>query len=141
MLHANIDVGSYAWARQGFEFSSKADAVRDIRPRLLKEIDREQREVDQLTQELNGIPEGPEKYSLLERRKKIEGVLEKADALYEHFHVDSPHFPTPKEISELGRPIGLPSEEMRKLTWLGKNVLMERGKNISWAGFKRLDDD
>ncbi|MQY31464.1 putative T7SS-secreted protein [Nocardia aurantia] len=139
LLRANIDVGSYAWARQGFEFQNGEEAARTIRPRLGNEIRREQMNLDQLRLEVATAPNGPEKIALQKKIRDVEQVIKDAKTLHKNFEVGSPHFTTPKQITELGRPVGIPPEQLRKMTWLGKNVFLDPVENISWHGIKRMN--
>lgn len=136
-LRANIDVGSYAWARQDFDFANPQQAVEKIRPRLRKEIVNARREVEQLGRERDSLPEGPDKKALSDRIDGLKSAIDDAEDLREGFYVGSPDFPTPKQIADLGRPPGLLPEQSRDLSWLGKRVFMEPGvKNIYWHGVK-----
>lgn len=137
ILRANIDVGSYAWARQGFDFANQHDAVRTIRGRLNREIngmrdDLQQLELDQAQQ-----------YDA-ERARKIEEIgrtLEKAEEIFRRFYVGAADFPRPAEIAELGRPETLRPGESRELWWPGKRVFMEPGVKISWHGVKKMQEE
>ncbi|MCX4092710.1 putative T7SS-secreted protein [Nocardia sp. alder85J] len=138
-LKANIDVGSYAWARQGFEFLYEDQAVQYIRPRLREEITTERGNLSQLMRESKSLPAGPEKSALNKGIEDLTKVITKSEALLKNFQVGSPRFPTAKEISELGRPNGFSSEQLRELTWLGKRVLMRPGGEVHWHGVKKFD--
>ncbi|GAA0505820.1 putative T7SS-secreted protein [Saccharopolyspora thermophila] len=139
-LLANIDVGSYAWARQGYEFASQSEAVSDILPRLRNEIARAEDELNGLRQGLH--QPGVDADTLRREIITWEQTLKDARDVEARFFEGSDRFPTPREISELGRPKDLESRESRDLQWLGKNVLLgtdERtGTTVRWNGVKRL---
>ncbi|MEV5651604.1 toxin glutamine deamidase domain-containing protein [Nocardia sp. NPDC052254] len=134
MLRANIDVGSYAWARQGFEFRIQQQACADVRPNLNREISRMRLELQQLQQEQAHLPE----HERTPRIGELEGVLEKADEIMSRFVVGDSNFPTPLEISVLGRPDDLSPGESRDLMWPGKRVFLEPEGKVAWHGVKKI---
>ncbi|MFF0452476.1 toxin glutamine deamidase domain-containing protein [Nocardia africana] len=137
MLRANIDVGSYAWARQGFEFANQQAAVNDILPRLNREVRRMRADLAQLEREQAPLPDDA-------RDRKVEelgNLLRESERIVERFKVGSPAFPTPAEIAKLGRPEGLQPGESRELSWPGKRVFMEPGVRISWHGVKKMQEE
>lgn len=138
VLRANIDVGSYAWARQGYEFDNHQEAVERILPRLKSGIARTEREIDEMRQEVASLQSGPERESLERKISFLGTELFVAHDIVSRFHLGSKDFPTPKEISDLGRPAGVDSGDLRDQWWLGKRVFMEPGKVIGWQGRKRL---
>jgi len=99
-LTANIDVGGYAWASHGYDFADEESAQR-IANRLMERLDGAPPEVQRGAREL----------------------LSRFDRPF-----GSDGFPTPFEISRLGRDPGATS-------WLGKDVLL----NSAWEGVKWLD--
>lgn len=133
-LVANIDVGSYAWARQGFEFADQAEAVEVIRPRLENELSNASGEVEQLTRDRDSLPAGPERKALDNRINELNSGIQDGKDMLDSFKVGSPDFPTPRAITELGRPAGLLAGQSEELTYLGKRVFMEFGKTIKWHG-------
>jgi hypothetical protein len=139
-LRANIDVGSYAWARQGFEFDQHQQAVDRIRPRLVKQIARTEEEIEQLKTQLGSLPEGEQK-PMKRRVEKLASAVDDARELLSKFVVGSPDFPTPRQIVDLGRPEGLLPGESRGLQWLGKRVLIEENAEIHWHGVKKFDKE
>jgi hypothetical protein len=98
-LTANIDVGGYAWASHGYDFADE-DSAQRIANRLMEHIDSAPPEVQKQAREL----------------------LKRFDRPF-----GSEGFPTPFEISRLGRDPGAAS-------WLGKDVLL----NSAWEGVKWL---
>lgn len=133
-LLANIDVGSYAFARQGFEFADQAEAVELIRPRLENELSNARSEVEQLARDRDSLPVGPERDALVKQIKEHSSMIEKGEKMLDDFRVGSPDFPTPRAITELGRPAGLLPGQSEELSYLGKRVFMEFGERISWHG-------
>jgi hypothetical protein len=99
-LTANIDVGGYAWASHGYDFADE-DSAQRIANRLMEHVDSAPPDVRQAAREL----------------------LARFDRPF-----GSDGFPTPFEVSRLGRAEGAKS-------WLGKTVLL----NSSWEGVKWLD--
>ncbi|MEV6232937.1 putative T7SS-secreted protein [Saccharopolyspora shandongensis] len=139
-LQANIDVGSYAWARQGYEFmpDRQDTAVDKILPRLEAEIGRTERELGQLQHQLRQ-PDA-DRDALAREVDSRERLLADARGVASRFYVGCEDFPTPFEISNLGRPAGLAPGESRDLRWLGKDVLFDpsgRG-DVKWWGIKKL---
>ena len=140
-LQANIDVGSYAWARQKFDLANPQQAVDASEPRLKNEIDNAKGEVKSLEQERDSLPKGPDKKAMKLRVDQLHKEIEAAETMRDGFWVGSPDFPTAKAIADLGRPPGLLPEQARDFSWMGKRVFMEPGKRIIWHGVKRLDEE
>ncbi|MFJ1456977.1 hypothetical protein [Nocardia sp. N2S4-5] len=140
-LLANIDVGSYAWARHGFTFADEHIAIDQIRPRLENEIDRATQRAEALRQQLNSLPPGQERSPLERQLNDLDSIISQGQAILDRFEVGSPNFPTPKEISQLGRPADLSPEQARDQTWPGKTIFMEPGESILWNGELLLDTD
>lgn len=141
ILRANVDVGSYAWARQGFKFANEPQAVQEIRPRLKREIDKATADVEALRREMNTLPDGPEKSQLKGKIEDLESAIKQGNKILARFHVGSDNFPTPMEISQLGRPVDALPGQSRELSWLGKRVFMEPGVKISWQAVKYLNEE
>jgi hypothetical protein len=113
-LTANVDVGGYSWARNGYDWA-KARAAEKVMHRLEKSIqDLEAgKGTDGMTDVAAQIKAGR---ALLARARTAS------------FGED--RYPTPYEISELGRPQGArPADH-----WLGKLVLLDS----SWSGVRYL---
>ncbi|CAM01516.1 putative T7SS-secreted protein [Saccharopolyspora erythraea] len=137
-LQANIDVGSYAWARQGYEFANHAQAVQHILPRLHDEIARAERDLAGLHDQLR---QPDAEHGVLSKAiDHQEKLLRSAREIETRFHEGSDKFPTPWEISNLGRPEGLKPGESRDLRWPGKDVLQDPSgrENVMWHGVKKL---
>ncbi|MFI7191937.1 hypothetical protein ACIBQ0_19560 [Nocardia nova] len=137
MLRANIDVGSYAWARQGFEFANQQAAVNDILPRLNREIRRMHADLAQLEREQASVPDS----SRGRKMRELSSLLRTSEGIAGRFEVGSVDFPRPAEIAKLGRPEGLLPGESRELSWPGKRVFMEPGVRISWHGVKKMQEE
>lgn len=141
ILRANIDVGSYAWTRQGFKFANEPQAVQEIRPRLKREIDKAAADVEVLRREMDSLPDGPEKSQLKGKIEDLESTIKQGRKILARFRVGSDNFPTPMEISQLGRPVDALPGQSRELSWLGKRVFMEPGLKISWQAVKYLNEE
>lgn len=105
-LTANIDVGGYAWASHGYDFADEGSANSVL---------------DRLRSALDGA-EGPE-------ADAGRALLARAES--EPF--GSANYPTPYEISQLGRPEGAAGQG-RGAKWLGKDVML----GSTWEGTKWL---
>ena len=103
---ANIDVGGYTWARQGFDWKTKEEAV-NIAARLRTQLDEAH----------------PRLYSA-EQRAAAESVIERITRL----PVDDPDFPTAYEVSQVGRKPGQGKDD----SWPGKDAML----GSSWSGVK-----
>ncbi|QUH05981.1 hypothetical protein HUO13_13680 [Saccharopolyspora erythraea] len=137
-LRANIDVGSYAWARQGYEFANHAQAVYHILPRLQDEIACAERDLAGLQDQLRR-PDAD--HGTLSKAIEAQNeLLLNAREIESRFYEGSENFPKPREISGLGRPEGLQPGEWRDRRWLGKDVLQDPSgrEKVAWHGVKRL---
>lgn len=105
-LTANIDVGGYAWASHGYDFADEESANGVL---------------DRLRTSLHGAtgPDADAGRALLARA--------------ESQPFGSAGYPTPFEISQLGRPTGAAGQG-RGATWLGKDVML----GSAWEGTKWL---
>ncbi|MEV0086498.1 hypothetical protein [Saccharopolyspora sp. NPDC050642] len=138
---AGTGLNSYhAWARDGFEFANEAQAVDKIAPRLEHELARAERELGELQATLR--EPGADTDALRKEIDLREQTLDSAREIMSRFVEGHENFPTPKEISALGRPDGLLPGESRNLQWMGKNVLTGRdyrtGEYVRWHGVKYL---
>jgi hypothetical protein len=118
-LKANIDVGAYAWARQGYDFAAPSDAGR-IRRDVMRAI--KGAEMDQEEHE----PGSPQ-------YRELQQSIDEANRIVEAFDTQdfgSTLFPTPFDVSQLGRKPGQGRNDM----WLGKEALLETW----WDGVKWL---
>jgi hypothetical protein len=119
VLHANIDVGGYAWARSGYDFATAADAEQ-ILGRL-------QGKVDAYRKVVKALAADGEDTALLERQiAAAESIL--ADAA--RYKFGDPDYPSAYRISQAGRTTGAGRGD----TWIGKETLLRS----SWRGVKPL---
>jgi hypothetical protein len=105
-LTANIDVGGYAWASHGYDFADETSANGVL---------------DRLRTSLHGATGADADAG--------RALLARAEA----HPFGSAGYPTPFEISQLGRPTG-PAGQGRGATWLGKDVML----GSAWEGTKWL---
>lgn len=102
-LEANIDVGGYAWASQGYDWAgtwASAPILNMLRIRARDEADPSVR---------------AEAAALLDRAEQLDPA--------------SPGYPTPREVSQLGRRPGQGRDDM----WLGKLTLLgSRWDAVKW---------
>lgn len=103
-LTANIDVGGYAWASHGYDFADE-NSANGVMDRLRDTL---------------GDADGPD-------ADAARALLARAESA----PFGSPDYPTPFEISQLGRPEGASG---RDATWLGKQVML----GSSWEGTRWL---
>jgi len=103
-LFADIDVGGYAWARNGYDWATEKDAEGII---------------DQLWTAMADEPEPV--------RDAARALLERAED--EPF--GSEGYPTPYEVSQLGRQEG---DVGKDATWLGKRVML----GSKWYGVREV---
>lgn len=113
-LFADIDVGGYAWARQGFDFKTSGDARKILR--LL------QLQTDRLGWNSLGIPSE----RIADQVAAARALLDRA----ERTEFGSPDYPSAYEISQLGRWPGAGRTDR----WIGKATLLGSG----WNGVKPL---
>lgn len=118
-LEANIDVGGYAWARQGYDFADKATAE--------KMRDRAAGILDALTFELDfATPGTPPHDRALARAAGAKELLDQ----FNNNEYGSPGYPTPFDVANAGRQPG----QGRADQWFGKLALL----NSKWDGVKWL---
>lgn len=106
-LHANHDVGGYAWARAGYDWQEKDD-VKDVRTRLRANANRGDKRIPAERRE--------------EQMRLAKDLLDRLQAK----NWGSDNYPTPYEISQLGRWPGAGKDDW----WIGKAVLV----GSSWYG-------
>ncbi|MEU8821811.1 phage minor capsid protein [Actinoplanes sp. NPDC048796] len=131
-VHANIDVGGYTWASQGFEFedTESADYIID-RVRFMVDVFNEL--VDDY-RKAAGSATAANARALRERARKLEAqVAEAADILEraDGSQFGDLDFPTSYEISQVGRSNDVDDE---KQPWLGKAAML----GSDWHGVKWL---
>lgn len=116
-VHADIDVGGYTWARQGFDFRSEVDA-NSILNKLRRRLEN--------TSAWGGLPQD------LSGAPALDVQIDVARRLLERPHgkFGDPGFPTAYEISQLGRWPGAGKNDM----WIGKLVML----GSDWEGVLRL---
>jgi GNAT superfamily N-acetyltransferase len=131
-VHANIDVGGYTWATQGFQFDDEESAD-DVIERLRFMVDIFTERVDELRQEAEEATAETAR-TLREHARKLEAQLDEAADILERADTSrfgDPEFPTSTEISQTGRShdTGNPKEP-----WIGKAAML----GSDWHGVKWL---
>lgn len=127
-VHANIDVGGYTWARQGFDFSNEynADGVLDRLRGAADDADRELREVQQ---DIEDAPyTGGDEAALRARAQYLQAQVDGAADILdraENNDFGSDDYPTAYEISQCGRVAGADK-------WVGKTAML----GSSWRGVR-----
>jgi GNAT superfamily N-acetyltransferase len=137
VLHANINVGGYAWARQGFKFDEYNDLIDPLPSRTSAFIQerREKRKKEEKTQAENmKILRDKLQGLVFHKDKKVSVPAKKyAKQIVAWLDGDSPDLPDAFEVSELGKHLAedyeLPSGEMTKM-WPGKEMML----GIEWFG-------
>ncbi|XVU25799.1 phage minor capsid protein [Actinoplanes sp. CA-054009] len=131
-VHANIDVGGYTWASQGFEFED-AESAEDILQRVRWAMEGLADRVKRLREEAESA--GADRARVLrEHARKLEAqVSEAADILEraDESRFGDEDFPTSYEISQIGRTHDIGDD---KLPWLGKDAML----GSDWHGVKWL---
>lgn len=121
-LHANVDVGGYAWARAGYDWDDESSS-RDVLTAVLA---------------ASGEPSAPSSVVMRENVAKIpaDRLVEQqklADEMFgrgETAEFGEVGYPTPYEISQLGRWPGAGKDDM----WIGKAIML----GSSWHGVRYL---
>jgi hypothetical protein len=119
-LHANIDVGGYAWARAGYDFLDDESAS-DVLDRLRAEVQELTGEAESMMRNARAstgaAAEDLRRYAAVldAQIEEAKGILERAE--YEQF--GSADFPTPYEISQCGRTAVGDGEQ-----WIGKTTML-----------------
>lgn len=109
-LNANIDVGGYAWARQGYDWADR-ESAQEIAHRLKNVISKRD----------PAIPED-------RWEEQVRQAKEMVDRLSGRF--GGPFYPTPYEVAQLGRWDGAGRGD----TWIGKAALL----GSDWDAVKKL---
>lgn len=117
-VHADIDVGGYAWARLGYDFAERRTATQ-IMDRLHAFVTEIERRGDAATR-FAGSPDPAAQL------REARALLARAD----RHPFGSAQYPTPYELSQLGRWEGAG----RMDTWIGKLALLQS----DWYGVLRL---
>jgi GNAT superfamily N-acetyltransferase len=131
-VHANIDVGGYTWATQGFEFEDEASAS-DILGRLRFVIDVFQDRIHAMRDEAQSA--SAERTRLLrEQVKQLESQISDAEDILERAEnsgFGGDEYPTSWEISQCGRSHDIGVEGR---PWIGKAAML----GSDWFGVKWL---
>jgi GNAT superfamily N-acetyltransferase len=112
-IHANIDVGGYAWARAGYDYQNRDQADMHLRSLISRASDRS----------------GPEYAAALEELRSFQQRMR-----------DNPTwFPTPWELSRVGRTDAeghdiIMTDRNGKPTWPGKELML----GTDWLAVKHL---
>ncbi|GLY01594.1 hypothetical protein [Actinoplanes sp. NBRC 101535] len=135
-IHASMDVGGYAWARAGFGWDTQnwggaeADGA----------FTRLRSEIRQLSEDLSDWGAAKNRDEIRERHRYGESVdveehlttqKKAAEQLYRQYRTSTygdADFPTPQEISQVGRD----GESGAGATWIGKRVML----GYDWHGAK-----
>jgi GNAT superfamily N-acetyltransferase len=140
-LHADIDVGGYAWARQGFKFDEFDDLVDPLpsRASMFMQERREKRKKEEHTQadNMKALRTALEEHAK-SKDAKISGPAKKyVKQISDWLDGESPTLPDAYEVSELGKhdswDYELPSGKAVKM-WAGKEMLLD----LEWYGSMAL---
>jgi GNAT superfamily N-acetyltransferase len=129
-VHANIDVGGYAWASHGYDFADE-ESAEDVLERLRRAADEMTDEAIALREEARAAS-GEEALKLRERADVLSAQLEEARSILEradHNAFGSDGFPSAWEISQCGR-----SAATADGAWIGKTAML----GSDWQGVKWL---
>ena len=122
-LHANIDVGGYAWARAGYDWDSDGGGGEHPPLRRLQSVvDNTWPADDNLAGNIVRIP--PDRMD-----EQDEIVQEFADRI-KNAKFGTVGYPTPYEVSQLGRWPGAGKDDM----WIGKAIML----GSDWYGVRYL---
>lgn len=116
-LHASDDVGGYAWARAGYDWLDEA-GPRYVGERLYRAVENE----GVVTPRFDWIP--------ADRRTEQLQLAQQMWARFSDYDVESDDYPTPFDVSQLGRWPGAGKDDW----WIGKVLMM----GSSWHGVKPL---
>ncbi|MDQ0377947.1 phage minor capsid protein [Amycolatopsis thermophila] len=128
-VHADIDVGGYTWARQGFDFAD-AEAAETIIDLLEYELRDLHRSMDDITVQLGEHVDGPRRQQLEQLRDRARHEIAAAEAILDRAYTypfGSDEYPTAYEISQAGRTDG--SDD-----WIGKRAML----GSDWQGRRWL---
>jgi hypothetical protein len=131
-VHANIDVGGYTWASQGFDFESQWDAD-SVLDRLREKVAEYDERIDELRELADEAEEAGNADQGARYRREIESLEDQVNAAQDilneadrsAFGADG--FPNAYEISQVGRGAGMTS-------WIGKDAML----GSDWQGVKPL---
>ena len=131
-VHANIDVGGYTWAAQGFEFVDEEDAD-DILDLVRAKV----HDFNALIEDYEAEAEeatGDERRSLRRRIELMEAQVADAEELLEQTSLSafgSDEYPSSYEISQVGR---MHDTGDQGIPWIGKAAML----GSDWHGVKWL---
>lgn len=126
-LHANIDVGSFAWARKGFDFDWRTEGdpggtidVAQVRARGMNVLDQM-------------VASGQINSSQASKiRREFEGFLKDMDKGVKGMR------PTPAQMAMLGSKYTT-KDDKGKASWFGKQMMTGKGAEATaWHGVKRI---
>jgi hypothetical protein len=129
-IHAALDVGGYAWARAGYDWSDPGKGMAMVQSRMALATRSFQADLDKLMQLLGqgettdpetGAPIEDAIAALQEQLAAGQGLLDR---------IRGGDVPTPFEVSVVGRRAGMGRDDR----WMGKDILL--GSN--WYGVKWL---
>ncbi|KUL25027.1 WXG100-like domain-containing protein [Actinoplanes awajinensis] len=140
VLQAGKSVGGYAWARAGYDWHNNSDyQAKDVLSRLEAAVGNLQKDLDLLVSTSrrgawetvgniiakHGYPDAASAFEGMSRQKdEASSVLDRGRSL----PYRSPRFPTPHEISQVGRT----DQGGTSATWIGKRAMLGSG----WHGAK-----
>ncbi|WP_326828686.1 hypothetical protein OIE13_22360 [Streptosporangium sp. NBC_01810] len=125
-LHANIDVGGYAWSRSGYDFAD-ADSAEAIIEALDTTVWSSKEDLWELQAQEFDTPGDSELAASITR---LNSEIEAAEEIVERgrtLEFGDDNFPTALEIGQVGRTPGADS-------WIGKRTMLD----TEWAGVKWL---
>jgi hypothetical protein len=146
-LQANIDVGGYAWAREGYDrapddvpaLAEMSDRIKSTRaPQTTAPPPRTEQQIDG-----NFFPTSHQLYKIPEERREEQAALAQKlwldigetvdmDTEIDELRDVIEMWPTPFELSQLGRWPGAGKDDW----WVGKAIMY----GSTWIGVKYLDD-
>lgn len=138
-----LEGGGYAWAAAGYDWAREVgeelSGARQVVDRLRDKLDDLDEEIAELQDTLDALPDDYRHRDRLQRRlDRLQMAADDAGELLaraDHHEFDEPGFPTPYEISQLGRMPGQKDSDDPDEWWLGKRVMT----GAAWWAEKRLD--
>jgi GNAT superfamily N-acetyltransferase len=131
-VHANIDVGGYTWATQGFEFED-GESADDVLDRLRSMTSIFEERVGELREEAESAT-AQRSRELRAQARKLEAQVSEAGTILEradYSRFGDPDYPTSYEISQTGRSHDLGDQRQ---PWIGKAAML----GSDWHGVKWL---
>jgi hypothetical protein len=144
-VHAALDVGGYAWAAAGWDWDDSGDELdvgaASVLDRLRDKIDDLDESIVELQETLDALPDDWARRPTLEARlARMQAEVDAGElvvARADHHDFRTPGYPTPYEISQIGRRPGQKDGADPDLWWLGKRVMI----GADWRGVKYLTSD